>query len=99
MLQPGFDFEWDDAKNDANILRHGITFEAAATIFDRSYLEYLDDRRDYGEVRVKVIGIVGDSISSVICSQRGGTVRVISARRARRDERREYREIYPGEPT
>ena len=80
-------------------MRHGITFEAAATIFSQSYLEYLDDRRDYGEVRVKVVGIVGDSLTSVICTQRGGAVRIISARRARRDERREYRAVYPGDPT
>jgi uncharacterized DUF497 family protein len=96
LLQPGNDFEWDEAKNEANISKHGISFVAAVTIFDAGYLEYEDKRQDYGEARVRVVGVVANRLVTVICTQRGASVRIISARRARRDERRDYRQIFPG---
>ena len=96
MIRPGSDFEWDEAKNLTNTVRHGITFQEAVAVFEGDYQEFEDKRRDYGEARAKIIGVLGNRVVSVICTQRGSSVRIISARRARRDERREYRQIYPG---
>jgi uncharacterized protein (DUF4415 family)/uncharacterized DUF497 family protein len=45
-------FEWDAAKNAANIAKHGIDFEDAIRIFDGPVLEKADARRDYGEARI-----------------------------------------------
>jgi len=42
------DFEWDEAKNQQNITKHGIDFENAKHIFDKPVLLRLDDRRTYG---------------------------------------------------
>ena len=42
-------FEWNAAKNAANIAKHGIDFEDAIEMFDGPVLERPDDRRDYGE--------------------------------------------------
>ena len=43
------EFEWDEAKRQANILKHGIDFEDAKTIFDGFFFTWQDTRADYGE--------------------------------------------------
>ncbi len=50
------DFEWDEAKNQQNIAKHGIDFENAKHIFDKPVLLRLDDRRNYGENRFIATG-------------------------------------------
>ena len=45
-------YEWDGAKNAANLAKHGIDFEAAVTIFEGPVLETIDKRRNYGEERI-----------------------------------------------
>ena len=50
------EFEWDDAKSAANLIPRGLSFGDAAIIFDAPTLETIDNRRAYGEVRVKAIG-------------------------------------------
>jgi uncharacterized protein len=54
-----------------------------------------DDRRTYGETRFRVYGIVEDRLLCVVYTMRGDRVRIISARRANRAERRTYRQIQP----
>jgi uncharacterized DUF497 family protein len=50
-------FEWDENKNSKNMDKHGIDFNDAITIFDDdNRLEAVDDRNDYGEERLQVIG-------------------------------------------
>ena len=46
-MPPGF--EWDVAKNAANVAKHGIDFDDAVRIFEGPVLEQIDNRRDYGE--------------------------------------------------
>ena len=53
------DFEWDEAKNEANMSKHGIDFDDAIGIFNQRVLEHEDRRRDYGELRTRVIGMLG----------------------------------------
>ncbi len=88
-------FEWDDAKNAANIAKHGIDFEDAIGIFEGSVLIRTDDRRDYGEVRVVAVGIVNNRALAVVYTVRGTRRRIISARRAKISERKAYHEAYP----
>lgn len=45
-------YTWDLAKNRSNLKRHKITFEDAQRIFERPTVERVDDRFDYGEIRV-----------------------------------------------
>lgn len=54
------DFEWDEAKNQANIRKHGASFEMAKRVFDGPLLTSRDRRKDYGEDRHVSIGQVGD---------------------------------------
>ena len=90
------EFEWDEAKNEANMAKHGISFRGAARIFDGPTLAFEDDRRDYGETRMVATGLLGDREIHVVYTMRGELCRIISARRARRDERRAYRQVFPG---
>lgn len=90
------DFEWDEGKNEANIAKHGINFEGASRIFDGHTLEFEDKRLDYGETRMIAIGLLQGREIQLVYTMRGQVCRIISARRARRDERRAYRQVFPG---
>lgn len=84
-------FEWDDQKNKANVTKHGISFEEAAEIFDYPIHETVDTRADYGETRY--IGIGQNQyfvIFTVVYVERGDATRIISARRATKQEKRLY---------
>ncbi len=53
------EFEWHHAKARANLQAHGVSFELAATVFkDPFAVERLDDRSDYGEKRLAIVGEV-----------------------------------------
>ena len=45
----GVDFEWDEAKRQANIRKHGIDFLDAVLVFGSGTIEWIDDREDYDE--------------------------------------------------
>jgi len=84
-------YAWDSRKNRKNVANHGISFEDAIRIFDGPTLERIDDRFDYGEVRVYAIGVVNGIEITVIYAEVSGTGRrIISAWRAERHEREAY---------
>lgn len=87
-------FEWDEDKNDQNILKHGLDFaDAEAVITGPSpFLARLDDRHDYGEDRWQGIGMLYGVVVVVIVftEPRTNVIRVISMRKATKYERREY---------
>lgn len=84
-------FEWDDAKALANWRKHGVSFSQASNIFrDPFGIEVLDDRGNYGEERFIRIGMVGDRLLTVVYTERGENIRIISAREAVGHERRNY---------
>jgi len=85
------EFEWDQSKNERNVDKHRISFQDAIFVFtDPRHLEFDTSRPEHGEQRSKVIGIVGPFVIAVIFTTRGDRRRIISARRARTDERRAY---------
>ena len=88
-------FEWDPAKNTANVAKHGIGFEGAARIFEGPVLEQIDTRRDYGEERMIAFGEVDGNELAIVYTMRQGRRRLVSARRAHSRERKAYREVYP----
>lgn len=81
------EFEWDDAKSEANLAERGIGFDFAARIFEGSVIEWIDDRHDYGEDRIIALGQVDGEWLVVVYTWRGEARRVISARKANRRER------------
>lgn len=86
------DFEWDDAKNVSNLDKHGIDFEDAVAIWERPVLVSLSPRG--GEDRWIAIGMVDGMEIAVVYTERGTAKRLISARRARTNERRAYHQAY-----
>ena len=86
------EFEWHDAKAEANLQAHGVSFDLATTVFkDPFAVERLDDREDYGEQRFVIIGMAeGHVVLFVAYSERGERIRIISARRATQHEQDDY---------
>jgi uncharacterized protein len=86
------EFEWDTAKAEANLRRHGVSFDLAKTVFNDPFaVERLDDREDYGEERFVIVGVAeGDSLLFVAYSEREERIRIISARRATQYEQDDY---------
>jgi uncharacterized DUF497 family protein len=84
-------FEWDEAKQHANILKHGIDFNDVPGIFQHSMLALRDGRMDYGEERWVIIGLIKALISVVVYTERqGNVIRIISARKATKQEATRY---------
>ena len=82
--------EWDDEKNEKNVRKHGIYFEDAARIFlDEYRYDDFDEIHSNFEDRIKTVGFVMN-VLAVIYTERGDRTRIISARRADRDEEAEY---------
>lgn len=82
---------WTEEKNHKSIRRHGIAFEDAKRIFEGPTVERIDDRFEYGEVRMYAIGLVNGLEITVIYTDRSDDERrIISAWRAEPHERRYY---------
>lgn len=83
--------EWDEAKNRANIRKHGFDFADAEPMFRAPILIIADVRCEYGEQRWKGIGMLHGRTVAIIFSERASdTIRIISLRRADHEERAEY---------
>jgi len=82
-------FEFDPIKSEKNRLKHGIDFVAGQQIWtDQDRIERTVP--SLTESRVQVLGHAAGNLWSAIITYRGETIRVISIRRARRDERQHY---------
>jgi uncharacterized DUF497 family protein len=91
-------FEWDDAKAASNLEKHGVSFQAAATIFDDSNRLEEDDIFARGEYRTVTIGAVDSLVLTVVYSEpEENLIRLISARLATAQERKTYEQnlIHP----
>lgn len=86
-------FEWDESKHLANIEKHGVDFVDAKAIFDQPFLVTQSER--HGEMRYMVFGFVDQHALVVICTLRKENCRIISARKARKDEREKYHNRLP----
>lgn len=87
-------FEWDEAKRRSNIVKHGIDFLRPRLIFDgRPHLDFDSPRRS--EKRFLRIAELDGRLITVAWIWRGKeVVRIISARRARDEEKRAYRHLH-----
>jgi uncharacterized protein len=88
------EFEWDAQKAASNLSKHGVSFEEASSVFhDRLHELYLDVAHAEEEVRFIIIGVSSSRRLLVVAfTQRGETIRVISARKAVARERKIYEE-------
>jgi len=87
-------FEWDPWKAARNPAKHAVWFEDAATVFaDPLGRIESDPRRSLGEEGLVLLGFSrGQRFLAVMFAERGEAIRLISARRATRRERRQYEE-------
>ena len=85
-------FEWDSKKARVNRRKHGITFEEASTIFDDPLsITIHDPARSVGEDRFVTIGTSAKGRTIVaVHTERGDTIRIITARNATRSENKQY---------
>jgi uncharacterized DUF497 family protein len=80
-------YEWDSAKAASNLRKHGISFPYATRVFlDPHRQERLDTREEYGEERWIVLGRVDEFVLVVVYTLRGSNIRLISARKADRND-------------
>ena len=86
-------FDWDKAKNQANIRNHRIDFADVPPLFDGPMVVKLDTRRDYGEERFISVGLLHNAVILVVFVERKqDTIRLISARKATQHERERFQE-------
>jgi uncharacterized protein len=87
-------FEWDAAKAKANAAKHRVTFESAKTVFyDEFAVQFFDDDHSAGEDRFLLLGMSSDARLLLVCHcerEGGDVIRIISARRATRNESKYY---------
>lgn len=88
------EFEWDKNKATINLPKHGVPFDEAKTVFqDPFYIVFDDPDHSFEEYRCVAIGqSVKDRVLFISYTERGNTVRLISARKATRSERELYEE-------
>ena len=84
-------FEWDEAKNEINIRKHGIDFADVEDMFNHPMLTVIDNRENYREERWISLGWIQQIIGVVVYVERHeDTIRIISARKATKHEVRRY---------
>jgi len=88
-------FEWNPDKAEENLAKHGVSFEAATSVFYDGYaVEFYDDKHSEWEDRFLLLGISADLRLLMVCHcyrADESIIRIISARRATKNEARYYR--------
>lgn len=88
-------FEWDENKAESNLRKHGVTFIDAAAVFQDPYRISVQDRCEHGEYRWQTIGYSRGIVILLVAythrdSHNTEIIRIISARRATKAERKQY---------
>ena len=83
-------FDWDTKKRQANIKKHGIDFSELREVFEKPMLTRIDNRVDYGETRWISLGDLNGKIVILVYTETVNNVRLISARRATKNEENIY---------
>jgi uncharacterized DUF497 family protein len=85
-------YEWDEAKNQKNFAKHGLSFEDAEHVFTGPCVTFEDDRFNYGEERLITLGLLAGHLVVIAHSPRDEGTRVISMRKGNRREQKIYKE-------
>ena len=92
-------FDWDEAKNQENIKKHGVSFQEASTIFTNLPFEVFDDPdHSDNEQRYLAVGFSDKARALIVVhceSYQGTVIRIISARKTTRTE---SRQVFGGKP-
>ena len=88
-------FTWSNAKRESNLKRHGIDFVDAPEIFAGATFTYEDDRFAYAEQRWVTLGLLKNTVVSVVHTESSIQIRIISIRKATRYEEALFFENFP----
>jgi uncharacterized DUF497 family protein len=83
---------FDPAKNARNIAERSLSFERVADLEWETAVAVEDDRKDYGERRIRVMALLGPRLHVAVITFRGDAMRVISLRKANSREIKRYAE-------
>ena len=87
-------FEWNRAKAASNLKKHGVSFEEAQSVFyDEFAIQFFDEGGSESEDRFLMLGMSNEARLLLVCHcerHGGGTIRIISARKATGNERKHY---------
>jgi uncharacterized DUF497 family protein len=79
-------YEQDERKRVANLRDHGVDFADAADFDWETAVIIIHDQENYGELRKFALGFIGARVHAMVFTRRGGSVRIISLRKANRIE-------------
>lgn len=82
--------EWDKSKNQANIIKHGVSFESIVGFEWDVAIFQEDTRKNYGEKRQASQSFIDGRLHVLIFTMRGDVMRIISLRKANKREMRDY---------
>lgn len=92
-------FEWDAAKAASNKKKHGVSFEEAQSVFyDEFAVQFFDEDNSEAEERFLMLGFSDEARLLIVCHcerNRGNIIRIISARRATKNESNFYPGVRP----
>lgn len=93
-MRVGYNFEWDPAKAEANLKKHGVSFEEGTTVFgDPLSMNMPDPDHSDDEQRYIVLGLSDRYRLLIVCyAEIEDRTRIISTRQATRSERKSYEE-------
>ncbi|MDI6792400.1 MAG: BrnT family toxin [bacterium] len=83
-------FTWDETKRKANLVKHGMDFAGAKTVFAGATFTFEDDRFAYGEQRFITLGMLKEVVVVIAHTEQDDVVRVISMRKATKHEQNIY---------
>ncbi|CAD5959911.1 BrnT family toxin [Planktothrix agardhii] len=84
-------FEWDEGKNQTNLIKHGFDFTDAYRIFNLPMVVELDERENYGEDRFVAIGLLDGRVVVIVYTEPDDqTIRIIYLRKALSLEQKHY---------
>jgi len=81
---------WDEPKRRRNLNKHGFDFVDAEQVFERVTYTYEDDRLAYAEQRFVTLGVLREIVVSIVHSEEGEHIHIISMRKATGRERKIY---------
>ena len=81
---------WDEPKRRRNLKKHGLDFVDAEQAFEGVTYTYEDDRLAYAEQRFVTLGLLGEIVVSIVHTEEGEHIHLISMRKATKRERKIY---------
>lgn len=83
-------YEWDEAKRQSNIQKHGIDFTGIERVFTGKTVTILDERFEYGEPRFITLGLLSGRVVVIAHTETNEVIRIISVRKATKNEEASY---------